>query len=135
MTNTKSFTVGFAFSEDKKEVVLIKEKLGLYGVGGLTETGWDDQPHNHIQRVFEEETSVKITKWDHFATVYHDGTVIYVLRTFNDLVRDTIQTERARLYPVVRLQYHTLMLSVDYLIELALDESIRSISITKYPGK
>lgn len=69
--NIKNMVLGFCFSPDLNKVVLIKKtkpswQLGLLnGVGGKIEEG--ENPEEAIVREFEEETGVKIEKWNLFA--------------------------------------------------------------------
>lgn len=69
----KKYVLGFAFDPDRQRVILIQknrpawQKGRLNGIGGQLETG-ESYP-DAMYREFEEETGVKVTGWEHFATM------------------------------------------------------------------
>lgn len=71
-----NYVLGFFFSQDKKEVIMIKktkpdfQKGKLNGVGGKIEPQ-DISPHHAMCREFYEETGVTIPgiMWQNFATI------------------------------------------------------------------
>lgn len=70
--NKPNYVVGFLFSTNKKEVVLIKknrpdwQKGLLNGIGGHIE---DETPLEAMKREFLEETGLKIEYWKQFAYI------------------------------------------------------------------
>lgn len=81
------YVVGFLFSKDKKNVILIKkthpewQKGKLNGVGGTIEK--DEHPHECMIREFKEETGQTIREWMYFAKITNNKTwCVYFFRSF-----------------------------------------------------
>ena len=125
------YVVGFLFTKDREQVVLI-EKLkpawqkGLWnGVGGKVEEGelWEDA----MCREFFEETGVKISgwAWQHTVTLFNDHFECRFFRAFRDLALDvkTMEEEVVCLHPVryVLGENVPLMNNLRWLIPLQLD--------------
>lgn len=138
MPELTRYTVGFAFTEDKKNVALIlknrpKWQAGkLNGIGGHCED--DDQygkgsPQGHTtqRREFREETGVDIPedKWQRYATLGGPDYVVDVFRCFDDAVRnvgkDLTDEGIVSLLPVDKALSISHISNLSYLIPLALD--------------
>ena len=85
------FVVGFAFSGDHGQVLLIKKARPawqsgrLNGIGGKVEPG--ETPEQAMIREFAEETKLEFEPWDLFAIINTGWISIYFYRTFNDLIK------------------------------------------------
>ncbi|MES2287295.1 MAG: NUDIX domain-containing protein [Bacteroidota bacterium] len=102
----KMYVLGFAFSEDKSHVVLIKklrpewQKGSFNGVGGKVEKS-DKDIYLAMTREFEEETGLKteVENWHNFADmVFEDdimggGAVVHCFRMFNEKMFECKTTE------------------------------------------
>lgn len=84
------YVVGFMFTLDKNEVVLIRKnrpdwQAGKWnGVGGKCED--DETPANAMKREFLEETGVDSEEWEKYAMIYGDnnGWRVHVFRAFSN---------------------------------------------------
>jgi len=82
------YVVGFLFSKDIKNVLLIEktkpdwQKGSLNGVGGKVEEG--ETPLDAMIREFQEEAALKITEWNHCVVITGDGFVVDFYRAFSD---------------------------------------------------
>ena len=80
-----NYTVGFLFSDNLENLILIHRKKAdwqqglLNGIGGKIEANED--PYDAMKREFEEEAGLYIDGWDEFATIRHnDDWKIHVFR-------------------------------------------------------
>ena len=86
----KYYVVGFLFSDDYSQVVLIKKskpdwQKGLYnGVGGKIEM-YDESPLSAQKREFKEEAGLEIENWSEFLKIEGDNSVIYFFRAVGDV--------------------------------------------------
>lgn len=77
----KKQVVGFLFSNDAQDVLLIEknrpewQKGLLNGVGGKCEDG--ETPFDAMVREFREETGLEVSWWDKFAVINHFDTEIH----------------------------------------------------------
>lgn len=76
----KHYVVGFMFSEDLENLILIEkqkpvwQKGKLNGVGGKIEK--DETPIQAMIREFKEETGIYI-KWNQFCTLYFENSMLH----------------------------------------------------------
>ena len=81
MTISKEYVVGFLFSEDMNQVILIKKKRpdwqnGKYnGVGGHIEE--NETPKEAMIREYEEEAGKRVEEWTHYVTLENTGWKVY----------------------------------------------------------
>jgi len=126
MSKTK-YVLGFLFSNNKKEVVLIKKnrplwQKGLYnGVGGHVEDG--ETPLKAMKREFNEETGVKITKWTKFAVLRGMDFEVFCYKSFSDKSKDveTRTDEQVSLKYTDRVKLLPVISNIPWLIEICLD--------------
>lgn len=133
----KTYVLGFAFSANKKEIVLIEkqkpdwQKGKLNGVGGKVEP--NEVPYLAMVREFEEETGVKtsISDWDLFGEMVFDNdimggeAIVYLFRMFNDIIDNctTKETEEVlRVNTDTVLNAFNCMHNLPILIPLALSD-------------
>jgi 8-oxo-dGTP diphosphatase len=92
------YVLGFAFSDDCKNVVLIKkenpswQRDRLNGVGGKVEIG--ESLHESMVREYKEETGVETTvdQWKQFGQMESDTWVVYCFSCINQSVFDNSKT-------------------------------------------
>lgn len=128
----KNYVVGFAFSEDRSKVVLIRKNRPawqagkLNGVGGKFEDGEDGL--TAMCREFHEETGVQTTsdEWHYFTKVIgKDGDVLFY-RLFGDkaLEAKTTSDEPVEIVPVdFEFLRREGLSNVLWLIGIALDDN------------
>lgn len=131
----KKYVLGFAFSKDKKEVILIEkqkpdwQKGKLNGVGGKIEK--DEMPHLAMVREFEEETGVStdVIQWDLFGEMVFDNdimggkAVVFLFRMNNDIISECFTNETEEVLRVntdTCLEVFSCMHNLPILIPLAL---------------
>jgi len=87
-----AYTVGFLFTKDKREVLLVEknrpdwQKGLLNGIGGHIEDG--ETPYLCMVREFKEEADLDIEDWEEFATMTDESNwKIHFFRSFceNDI--------------------------------------------------
>lgn len=130
-----NYVLGFAFSRDRNQVVLINKPEFINGVGGKVELL--ESPLDAMYREFEEETGVKIHKpcenekrmfndWNHFLTISGPYYTIYTFRTFTNAVwmaRTTSEEGKIKIYDVETvLKKNDIAPDLNIIIPLALDE-------------
>ncbi len=133
----KEYVLGFAFSKDKKEIILIEkqkpdwQKGKLNGVGGKVEIG--EVPYSAMVREFEEETSVKTEAkdWHLFGCMNFEndimggGAQVWLFRMFNDVISDCLTNESEQILRVntdTVLDVYACMHNLPILIPLAISE-------------
>jgi len=133
----KLYVLGFAFSANKKEIVLIEkqkpdwQKGKLNGIGGKIEP--NEVPYLAMVREFEEETGVKtnIADWDLFGEMVFQTDImggeakIYLFRMFNDIIDDCVTKEEEEVLRVntdTVLSVFSCMHNLPILIPLALSD-------------
>lgn len=96
----KEYVLGFAFTPDRRWVVLINktkpegQKGKLNGVGGKIEVG--ETPLDAMRREFHEEVDVIHSDWRHYTTMKFTNSCVYVFETTflppNDWCGGTLNT-------------------------------------------
>ena len=130
------YVAGFLFSEDKKQVLLIKknkpdwQKGFLNGVGGKIED-FDNIPLDAMIREFKEEAGLTIKYWHHAVSLkgIREGKEEYTVEFFyslNDEIHNAVQTtdEELVLINVSDLQESNVIINLNWLIPLCLDNMI-----------
>lgn len=142
----QNYVLGFLFSEDRKQVALIKkikpiEQAGLLnGIGGKIEK--DESILSAMEREFKEETGVEIKGWKCFATMnnYAIGDIlnnlwrVYCFVNFSDKIFDvkTIEAEEVFIIPVINIHNYEALSNISWLIPMALDNHNFGESEIKY---
>jgi len=143
----KQYVLGFCFSRDKEEVVLIRknrpewQKGKLNGVGGKIEPE-DASPLHAMVREFKEETGVdtidrindEMNGWKHFATMTFEDdimggkAIVYCFKMFSNVCYQckTIETEQVLCLPLNSELIKSLSLdNLQVLIPMALHNGIK----------
>jgi 8-oxo-dGTP diphosphatase len=128
------YVLGFLFSEDMNQVVLIlknrpKWQAGLLnGVGGKVEE--NESLEQAMQREFKEETNVDIDSWTGFAYMEGPDYTIHCFSTVGDVsMIETITDEPVMVIPIDRLHTMTIVHNLRWLIPLALDNNVQHCNI------
>lgn len=140
-----NYVVGFAFSRNKKDIVLIEkqkpewQKGKFNGVGGKVDTE-DVSPMAAMIREFKEETGVTIAEaetraavhggnyadgWHHFATLIFEECNLYCFRAYTNSIYQcgTIEEEKIQVTGVYEaLSMLPIIPNLKVLIPMALDE-------------
>lgn len=129
-----NYVLGFAFSRNRQNVVLIEkqrpewQKGQLNGVGGKVEL-FDDSEVDAMVREFHEETGAVTTPgdWDHFATMVARGYKIHCFRSFSDASKDcsTTTDEEVISVPLKTLNEWPVIVNLKWLTAMALDVNIK----------
>lgn len=128
----KRYVVGFMFSEDEKEVLLIEkqtpawQKGFLNGIGGKLEEG--ESAAKAMVREFQEETGLhtKLTDWQPFVRIYvgEQACIDFYSYHSNKLyTAKTIEQEVVSHYLVQNLPKNV-MPNLRWLIPLSLDKKV-----------
>ena len=126
----EKYVLGFLFSQDRRKVALIMKRKPdwqrnkINGIGGKIEAT-DKDPKAAMVREFEEEAGVKITSWNHYATMTDAlSWEVHVYKAFSDKIEnvETKTDEVVVVYEVEKLREYRLLPNVHWLILLALDE-------------
>lgn len=122
------YVLGFCFSEERDQVVLIRKKKPewqrgrMNGVGGKLEA--NETPQEGMSREFEEETGIRLLphEWDKFAVLRGPDYAVHVFRVFSGgaLWAKTQEEELVSLHSIHDLPMNMLP-NLRYLIPLAID--------------
>ncbi len=123
------YVLGFYFSKDRKQVVLIEKikpewQAGkLNGVGGKKEiTDIDDNAA--MEREFREETGIEHKDWEHYATYQGRDRRMEVFCGFGDVSQaKTTEKEKVVIVDVNNLP-ENVMRNIKFLIPLALQDDL-----------
>lgn len=134
----KKYVVGFYFSTDRKNVILIKknrpvECVGkINGVGGKVEE--NEEPYHAMVREFLEEAGLLIHSWDNYCRFYSEFYDINVYRSFGDQIPSSVTDEEVKWYSVEDIlsnpEYKKFK-SISWLIPMALDSELVAGTIQK----
>lgn len=139
------YVLGFAFSRNKRDVLLIKKQKpewqsGLYnGIGGKINEP-NEAPIDAMKREFKEETGIFISQrtfmettgtpsfygWEQFATIYVNEHTVHCFRAYTNLIYQctTNEIEEVSIHKVDKaLNYNAMIQNLKVLIPMALDES------------
>ena len=134
----RRFVLVFAFTEDRKQLILINKthppyQAGLMnGVGGGIdpEDAKDGLPDQYwaALREFEEEAGVELAPCDieEFGTMYADGDwICYLFRVFDDKVLEatTKTEEKIAVIDINTIDYSKCVDKLDFIIPMALTKS------------
>ena len=133
----KEYVLGFLFSPDKKEVLLLKKEKPAWqkdmwnGVGGKVEEG--EASIQAMAREFEEEAGVQIDTWIAFAEMSGTGWHIdcfhavseNIWKAFPQVAEDGETTEDVHVFPVGNIPQN-IVAEVAWLVPLALNSTAES---------
>lgn len=128
----KQYVTGFLFTDDARQVVLIKKinpqwQQGLYnGIGGKIESG--EVAVEAMVREFREETGVSIARelWTHYAQIYRPAEYdLGLFLAYSDKAFQVTSADKelVQLFNVDQLP-NNLIPNLRWLIPLALDREI-----------
>ena len=143
----KNYTLGFMFSENKQEVLLIQKDRLEWQAGKLNGIGGKQEPNDSTSldtqiREFKEETGIdtKISDWELFCIIYGTETKnktgtkigstyrIYCYKAFNNSLYDArvVETEIPMVLDLFNperedhIKYFPILPNVNWLIPMAL---------------
>jgi 8-oxo-dGTP diphosphatase len=128
MNKKTEYVVGFLFSNDKKQVVLIEKnrpewQIGkLNGIGGHIEE--NETPKEAMKREFKEEAGLDINDWKQFARIEFDRGIVYFFYSINTIEFVTTTTdEMIVIVPTsnININHSYIYPNLSWLIPLALD--------------
>ncbi len=134
----QDYVVGFLFSNEKRQVVLIKknkpewQKGKLNGVGGKIERG--ETPHQAMVREFEEEAGLKVEDWKQFCTYSGEFGTVHFFKAFaGQESMDKITTKTDESIHICSLptfpNMDKMIPNLKWLIPMALDEKDIEVSV------
>ncbi|HEY1096187.1 MAG TPA: NUDIX domain-containing protein [Alphaproteobacteria bacterium] len=130
---SKKYVLGFAFSEDKSKLVLIRknrpewQKGKLNGVGGKIED-YDADAYAAMCREFKEEAGIETTAqdWNHYVTLNGDYGFVIIFCAFSDRFMQA-RTQSDEAVEIIDLDDRAVrtgfVSNLGWLIEIALDEN------------
>ncbi len=133
--------LGFLFTEDRQQVVLIHKnkpewQAGKWnGVGGKIEG--EESPHEAIVREFEEEAGVWIRNWQAECTLKAPENVVFVFSAFSNLAR-CVKSKTIEPVELQRVAYLPgrvdLVPNLHYLIPMCLYSDHLKGTVINYPN-
>lgn len=129
--DTQDMVVGFAFDEKLLNVALIKKKKPewqkgyLNGVGGKVIEG--ESYHEAMTREFEEETGVKVERWNNSAIFYIQGVYLYFFYAILEtplFIKIKSMTDETVVIADVHYLPPTVIQNLRWLIPMCLDDWI-----------
>jgi len=123
----KYYVLGFLFSENCKQVALIRKlnptwQAGfLNGIGGKIELS-DDSPFFAMIREFKEEAGIEIITWKEFCKLTNAYFDVYCYYTFGDLTQlKSMEEEKVEIIELENLPNEEVLYNLNWLIPMALD--------------
>lgn len=115
------YVVGFLFSPDKSDVLLIQKNRPewqagrLNGVGGKVEQ--DETAHEAMVREFAEETGMEVPGWDHAGVMMGSDYRVEVFSAIGDVRAARSMTDEAvRVIHIGDLVYSKTVLNLQWMI-------------------
>lgn len=130
----QKYVVGFMFSNDRNNVVLIRKIKPLWqagkfnGVGGKIEP--NETPIQAMVREYTEEAGVAFAEWDNFLTVEYKSCVVYFFKGFSTLCfnkSETREKEQIVKFSLDELPFEGMIYNLNWIINLALDPDIQHV--------
>lgn len=129
MENVTEYVLGFLFTPDREQVVLIKkskpnwQKGLLNGVGGKIER--NETPIHAMTREFKEETGAFEFGWIEFATLQGNDWKVYCFKAFSNEVAnvETVTDEEILTPYVSQLKKLNTISNLHWLIPMCLDNN------------
>lgn len=124
----KIYVLGFLFSQDLKEVALIRKNRpdwqagALNGIGGKVELD-DADPMEAMVREFKEETGFHFEDWIEFSTMEGTGWKVFCYKGVSNELSSlrTVTDEFVSIIPVEDLKNFLPLPNLIWLIPMALD--------------
>jgi len=133
MEEKVEYSTGFAFSFDRRTVVLIRKnrpqwQAGLLnGVGGKIEAG--ETPEEAMRREFREEAGLDIERWDKFLIHESPRHIIHCYKTTVDVWKAVTMTDE----PIERVSVAELgndcVPNILWMVPLALDQQVSNATV------
>lgn len=129
----KDYVVGFMFSEDKKDVVLMTKNRPEWQAGKINGLGGKAEDHDEamahaMAREFEEECGIKTNSedWTEFCIIENEGLCnVHIFRAFSDKIyhAKTMEDEIVDVYPTDDLPKN-MIFNLNWLINMCLDDKL-----------
>lgn len=139
----QKYVAGFMFTNDCKNVILIRKKkpawqLGkLNGVGGKVEN--NEIPKDAMIREYKEEAGITFDKWDNFLTVEYKSCTVYFFKGFSDSCfyqSETKESEIIEKISIDKFPIDEVIPNLNWIINLALDPDIEHTeAMEEYPSQ
>jgi len=127
----KKYVVGFMFTNNCQNVILIRKKKPLWqegklnGVGGKIEL--NETPLTAMIREYHEEAGVVFDKWDNFLTIQYLSCTVYFFKGFDDgcfYQSETKELENIEKIEIGHWPFNEVIPNLNWIINLALDPDI-----------
>lgn len=130
----REYVLGFFFSEDKKNVALIRKTKPIWqagllnGIGGKVEDG--EVPYQTMVREFKEETDFEFTNWKFFAIMKNSQFNVYCYVGYGDPFKLKTTTEEVvTVVPVDKLHINRVIPNIKWLVHMGLDSGFEPVTI------
>lgn len=130
MNEMYNYVIGFLFSEDRKNILLIEKQKPLWQKGLWNAIGGkikktDNNIAFAMSREFYEETTIQNIKWKNFCNLYGDNWNLNCFVSFNNKIYSYqhVEEEKPMIFPLSNIPPKRIS-NLDWLITLALDNNI-----------
>lgn len=131
----EKYVVGFLFSTNSKEVVLISKKRPGWQAGLLNGVGGHIEQHetrdHAMVREFEEETGLCVDYWQHYAVIRGLSYTIYFYYALSNNIHQvkTMTDEEVVIVPTDSIPSLHTVPNLPWLVPMALDKHVKSVEI------
>jgi len=132
--NNQKMVLGFLFSEDKKNILVIKklfpewQKEKLNGVGGKIELG--ENPQDTMNRECNEELEIDVI-WKKYMVIIDNDNILTLFRAFSDEIFKTksFNDVGEEIWILDTYRFNNLrkecMYNLHWMVDMALDDTIK----------
>jgi 8-oxo-dGTP diphosphatase len=135
----QKYVVGFMFTNDCNNVILIRKKKPAWQIGKLNGVGGkieiNETPLNAMVREYKEEAGITFDKWNNFLTIEYKTCIVYFYKGFSDGCFYQSETKESEVIEKIKINhwpFDEVIPNLNWIISLALDPDIEHTDSVEY---